>query len=167
MRSSINFISHIKVSGEWVTEQEKIRDSIEDFYRRLYSEPFLDHTEIKAVDFDCILEEHREWLERPFMKEEVKMTLNSMEDDKASEPDGFPIKFLKVCWEVIGREAFAALEAFQAHDQWCRSLNATFITLVPKKEGAAVIKDYRPISLVGCLYKLLAKTLAVCLKVII
>ena len=40
------------------------------------------------------------------------------------------------------------------------SLNATFIALIPKKADAQNIKDYRPISLVGCIYKLLSKVLA-------
>lgn len=60
----------------------------------------------------------------------------------------------------------ATLETFHSKDQWYKSLSATFITLIPKKEGAAEIKDFRPISLVGCLYKLLSKTLVVRLKTI-
>ena len=48
------------------------------------------------------------------------------------------------------------------HDQgrFAKSLNATFFVLVPKKEGAKDLRDFRPISLVGSLYKLLAKVLA-------
>ena len=45
-----------------------------------------------------------------------------------------------------------------------KSMNATFIVLVPKKGGAEDLKDYRPISLVGGLYKWLAKVLANRLK---
>ena len=41
-----------------------------------------------------------------------------------------------------------------------KSLNATFLCLVPKKVNAINIKDFRPISLVGSLYKLLAKVSA-------
>ncbi|XP_075675064.1 uncharacterized protein LOC142644308 [Castanea sativa] len=41
-----------------------------------------------------------------------------------------------------------------------RFLNATFLCLIPKKINAINIKDFRPISLVGNLCKLLAKVLA-------
>ena len=41
-----------------------------------------------------------------------------------------------------------------------KSLNATFLSLIPKKANAINIKDFRPISLVGSLYKLLSKVLA-------
>ena len=39
-------------------------------------------------------------------------------------------------------------------------MNAIFLVLVPKKGGAKDLKDFRSISLVGSLYKLLAKMLA-------
>ena len=45
-----------------------------------------------------------------------------------------------------------------------KSLNATFIALDPKKNGASNIRDFRHISLVGSVYKILAKVLANCLK---
>ena len=41
-----------------------------------------------------------------------------------------------------------------------KSLNATFLCLIPKKLSAVNIRDFRPISLVGSLYKLLSKVLA-------
>ena len=40
------------------------------------------------------------------------------------------------------------------------SLNATFVTLIPKKQNAVNIRDFRPISLIGSVYKILAKVLA-------
>ena len=38
-----------------------------------------------------------------------------------------------------------------------KNLNITFLVLIPKKGGVEDLKDFRPISLVGALYKLLAK----------
>ncbi|RVW33931.1 Transposon TX1 uncharacterized 149 kDa protein [Vitis vinifera] len=56
-------------------------------------------------------------------------------------------------------EIFRALQ-FHENGSFVRRLNATFLMLIPKKGGAEDLKDFRPISLVGGLYKWLAKVLA-------
>ena len=47
------------------------------------------------------------------------------------------------------------------------SMNASFLTLIPKKCNAVNIKDFHPISLVGSVYKLLSKVLASRLRVVL
>ena len=41
-----------------------------------------------------------------------------------------------------------------------KSLNTAFLALIPKKANAMEIKDFRPISLVGGVYKIILKVLA-------
>jgi hypothetical protein len=49
-----------------------------------------------------------------------------------------------------------------------RVSNATFLALIPKKKSVAVeVKDFRPISLVGGVYKILAKLLANRLRLVL
>ena len=62
------------------------------------------------------------------------------------------------------RDVIAVFEEFYQHSKFEKSLNATFIALIPKKNGASNIHDFRPISLVGSVYKILAKVLANRLK---
>jgi hypothetical protein len=45
-----------------------------------------------------------------------------------------------------------------------KSLNATFIALIPKKPRVVDVKDFRPISLVSGVYKIITKVLANKLK---
>ncbi|WJZ96350.1 hypothetical protein VitviT2T_015043 [Vitis vinifera] len=56
---------------------------------------------------------------------------------------------------------------FHEQNSFIRSLNHTFLVLIPKKWGTEELGDYRPISLLGGLYKLFAKVLANRLKKII
>lgn len=52
------------------------------------------------------------------------------------------------------------LGEFHETSLWCCSPSASFISLIPKKEGVRKIKDYRLKNLVGSFYKLLAKVLS-------
>ena len=61
-------------------------------------------------------------------------------------------------------DVLAVFEEFYHHSKFEKSLNATFIALSPKKNDASNIRDFRPISLVGRLYKILSKVLANSLK---
>lgn len=59
------------------------------------------------------------------------------------------------------------LNHFHQECQMVSSCNATFIALIPKKKGAIELRDYRPISLIGSVYKIVAKLLAERLKKVI
>jgi len=64
----------------------------------------------------------------------------------------------------VESDVLVVFDEFYQYSKFEKSLNATFITLIPKKNGASNILDFRPISLVGSVYKILAKVLANCLK---
>ena len=115
---------------------------------------------MEGLEFDQIGESERGWLERRFEKDEILSVVRDMEGDKAPSPDGFSIAFFHHCWRVVERDVLAVFEEFHQHYKFEKYLNATFITLIPKKNGASNICDFRPISLVESLYKMLAKVLA-------
>ncbi|RVX18473.1 putative ribonuclease H protein [Vitis vinifera] len=105
-----------------------------------------------------------EGLEIPFVEEEVLAALTDLGKDKAPGPDGFTMAFWLYGWDVVKFEIMGFFREFHERGRFVKSLNATFLVLVPKKGGAEDLKDFRPISLVGSLYKLLAKVLANRLK---
>lgn len=49
---------------------------------------------------------------------------------------------------------------FHEHERFVKSLNATFITLIPKKLGQLEARDFKLVSLIGSGYKILAKVIA-------
>ena len=59
------------------------------------------------------------------------------------------------------------LREFYEYGKFVKSLNANFLVLIPKKAGPKDLRDFRPISLLGSLYKWLAKVLANRLKKVV
>lgn len=55
------------------------------------------------------------------------------------------------------------------YDNWviCKGLNATFFVLLPKKNEATSLSNFRLISLVSNLYKIIAKVFSIRLRVVI
>ena len=58
---------------------------------------------------------------------------------------------------MIKEDLMAVFCEFHSKASFQDSLNASFIALIPKKVGVVDLKDFRPISLVGVVYKLIAK----------
>jgi hypothetical protein len=68
--------------------------------------------------------------------------------------------FFQACWDVLRMDIMKVFSDFHARGKFEKSLNASFITLIPKIPGAIDLKDFHPISLVGGIYKIIAKILA-------
>ena len=65
------------------------------------------------------------------------------------------------------KDVLAVFDEFFQYCKFEKSLNATFFALIPKKNDAFNIRDFWPISLVGSAYKILAKVLANCLRMVL
>lgn len=59
------------------------------------------------------------------------------------------------------------MNEFHARSKLSNWIGASFIALILKKVGAYYIKDFRPISLISCIYKILAKVLAPKIKIVL
>ena len=105
-----------------------------------------------------------EALKLPFTEEEIHFALMEMNGDKVPSPDGFTMAFWQACWDFVKEEIVDLFKKFYDQRSFAKSLNTTFLVLIPKKCGVEDLGDFRPISLLGGLYKLLAKVLANRLK---
>jgi hypothetical protein len=104
------------------------------------------------------------WMEREFEEDEIRGVIWIFKGDKAPGPNGFTMAFFQQCWEVLKADIIAVLIEFHNNGNFEKSLNATFVSLIPKKAGAVEIKDFRPISLIGGMYKIISKVLTNRLK---
>lgn len=105
-------------------------------------------------------------MERPFSEQEVIDGLKGMKVDSVPGLDEFSAKFYLEFWDTIGDDVMCVMNEFHASGSLCRSLNSSFITLIPKSRDPLEIRDYRPISLLNSLYKHLVKVLATRMELI-
>ncbi|KAI0491496.1 hypothetical protein KFK09_025756 [Dendrobium nobile] len=103
----------------------------------------------------------------PLSLEEVKKAVFDGNENTAPGPDGFTYAFYRKSWHVIGLQVYNAVNNFITKGSLPRGVKATAIALIPKCSHAANINDYRPISLCNVLYKIVAKTLANRMKVVL
>jgi hypothetical protein len=89
-----------------------------------------------------------------------------MNGDKASGPDGFSMAFFQACWDVLRMDIMKVFSEFHVGGLFEESLNASFTALIPKIPSALDLKDFRPINLVGGIYKIIATVLANKLKMV-
>lgn len=67
---------------------------------------------------------------------------------------------IKRFWETIGDDVCRMVSDFHSNASLAKGSNASFLVLIPKKDNPIGLNDYRPISLVGCIYKIIAKLMA-------
>lgn len=159
-----NHVGILRINGVLSSDTVAIKDHIVNYYDSLYTEqtswrPRVDGISFSSIDVDVCL-----WLERGFEEQEVWEVVREMNGDKAPGPDGFSMAFFQHCWGFLKKDIMAVFSEFHNSRQFERSLNATFISLIPKNADALEVKDFRPISLVGGVYKIISKVLANRLK---
>jgi hypothetical protein len=106
-------------------------------------------------------------LTKPFSEAEVKAAVGDCDSFKSPGPDGINFGFIKDFWAELKGDIMRFISEFHRNGKLTRGLNATFIALIPKVDSPQRLNDFRPISLVGSLYKILAKVLANRLRLVI
>ncbi|RVW76305.1 ATP-dependent DNA helicase Q-like 4A [Vitis vinifera] len=144
----------VESEGCWHSEENNLKNSVVGAFQKLYSEEKGWLPCIDELSFMGLVSSEAEGLEIPFTEEDVFAALLDLGKDKALGPDGFTMAFWFFCWDVMKVEIMGFFREFHERGRFVKSLNATFLVLVPKKEGAEDLKEFRPISLVGSLYKL-------------
>nr|GEX94408.1 transposon TX1 uncharacterized [Tanacetum cinerariifolium] len=101
----------------------------------------------------CFMESH-------MSVEEIKEAVVGCANSKAPGSDGFNFKFIKTFWDIIKFEFLECIKFFETSVRLTNGCNPSFIALIPKRKDPLGFGDYRPISLIGCVYKVISKILA-------
>lgn len=157
--------------GAKVSTREKIGSELNLYFQSLLSEPNQDRTQdinkiISAIP-PLITEEQKSLPLREFIEQEIEDVVFTMASDKAPGPDGFTIEFFKACWHIIKAYLFNLIKNFHRTKRVLSTINATFLTLIPKSHHADSLEKFRPIVLCNVIYKIPSKLVTNRLKPIL
>ncbi|GJR55734.1 RNA-directed DNA polymerase, eukaryota [Tanacetum coccineum] len=158
-RSQLN-IRGIMVDGKWTEKPNNVKLEFLHHFRNRFEKPtdnrvYIDMNFPKSITID----QHMD-LECAVSKEELKRAVWECGTDKSPGPDGFSFGFYRQFWLSFENDVFAAVSHFFTFKDIPNGCNSCFIALIPKVPDANMVKDFRPISLIGSIYKIIAKILA-------
>ncbi|GKD99776.1 putative RNA-directed DNA polymerase, eukaryota, partial [Tanacetum coccineum] len=155
------------VNGLWCEDPNLIKAKVFRHYKTLFSErasirPIFccDRVEKISVD-DAGL------VEKEFTEEEILEAVRGCGGDKAPGPDGFNFKYIRKFWDILKTDLVSAIKWFGDNMEISRGCNSSFVTIIPKVTDPIGLGDFRPISLIGCYYKIIAKVLAERIKKVV
>jgi len=97
-------------------------------------------------------------------EEEVKEAIWQCEGSKNPGPDGFNFNYIKFNWDTLKQDIVEAMLCFQETGCFLKGCNTSSITVVPKVRDLTSLEQYRLISLMGALYKIVTKVLSCRIK---
>ena len=130
-----NCLKKIKINGLWLSEEQEIKRGVVRAYQNLLSDLGGWHLSLNGLEFDRIRVEEAADLE-VFSVEEVYSTLSELKGDKTPGPNEFTLAFWQFCWDFVKDELMGFFKKIYERGRFVRSLNTTFLVLVPKKGEA-------------------------------
>jgi hypothetical protein len=143
-----------------IVGDDNLKVFITEYYKKLFGAPDENSftlMEDRNDDIPQLSVQENELLSQIFTEDEVFNAINQMEHNKSPGPDGFPTEFYQRFWNVIKGDLMAMFGHFQNGGFPLFKLNFGIITLLPKKENAVQIQQYRPICLLNVSFKIFTK----------
>lgn len=154
--------------GTTSSNQQKIMGAQFSFYRKLFKSNsnikfnLINNTNRK------ITEQQRKELDKDLSLSELSLAVKEMPNNKTPGLDGLTIEVYKVFWERLGPIYFEAICKAKQRGSLHTDAKRGLITLLPKKDKDLIeLTNWRPITLLTCDYKIIAKALAKRLQVVL
>ena len=168
MRRHRNKIKSIKNNlGEWITEDEEVKNFILAGYREIYDTSHsFSVRDSDIINFSCsfLSDEEKELLEKPATEEEIKRGLWALKPFKVPGAEGLHARFFQFFWaDVKNLVCKEIMDIFQTR-AIPEYLNETLIWLIPKCQSPESLCNYHPISLCNSIYKVVSKIIVARLR---
>ena len=173
-REAQSTIPAIRTEGGAVTREPT---EINKIFREFYAMHYLSETQVDQQEMHAFLAslalptlsvDQVDLLDAPITREEIVDVIRGLPSSKAPGPDGFTADFFKVYAEELSPLLLQMYSEALDKGSLPPTLSEALISVILKKDKDPLdCRSYRPISLIGCDSKILAKILAVRLDKVI
>ncbi|GKC58912.1 RNA-directed DNA polymerase, eukaryota [Tanacetum coccineum] len=153
-------IRGVFVDGNWITDPGVVKDAFKDHFAARFKQPLHDRLKLNILFTNRLSTEQAVDMDRSVSRDEIRNAVWNCGEDKSSGPDGFSFEFFRRYWRFAGPDFCSAVEGFFDNGKFLKGCNSSFIALIPKVPDVKFVTDFRPISLIGCVYKVVTKILA-------
>lgn len=154
-------------NGATMESVEEVKREVFHHFANKFMEEVPCRPELEGAIFKSLSSIERDYIESIFVEEEGNEAIWNCDGSKSLGPDDYSILFEKKCWTFIKNDIMSCFGDFHLEVVLSKLVTSTFLTLIPEKDNPLDLDDYRPICLVGCIYKIILKVLAGRLKKVI
>jgi len=164
-------------------EPEMRNNHIHSYYRDLYRKPnrvpVPNMVEVGSLSIEEFLgeaanhpevlksklnENEKNFLDRPLSIDELDFSVKKVKKNSAPGGDGISNRFILKNWNLLRVPLFKYATTCFEKGTLTNNFRSANVRLIPKKGDCTKIKNWRPISLLNCFYKIISRALAERLK---
>ena len=171
-RQAMNHIHFLlSETGDRVESQAGVQKLCVDYFSDLLGAPvspqMFEQSDLNILfDFKCSPEQISGF-QKEFTAADVREAFFSLPKNKTGGPDGYSAEFFTSTWSIIGPEITEVVLEFFQSGRLLKQWNTENLVLIPKKTNASLPSDFRSISCLNTVYKVISKLLASRLKEIL
>ena len=155
-----NKITQIKSSNnKWISDHQDIEYHFLEHYKSLFSDPQpLSMEEIQNqilnIPIPTLTPQQINMLDQPIQVDEISLAVNQLGPLKTPGPDRVLAAFYQKYWNIVKLDIINIVKAFFHLGFLLKSLNHTFITLIPKPNTPELVFQFDKLFFVMSLTKL-------------
>nr|GFA40824.1 RNA-directed DNA polymerase, eukaryota, reverse transcriptase zinc-binding domain protein [Tanacetum cinerariifolium] len=143
---------------DW-TDPEVVKVAFKDHFANHFNQPGQGRFKLNFLFPNRLSNDQVVDLDRCISYDEIRGAVWNYVVNKSPGSDGFTFEFFKRYWSFIGPDFCSAIDCFLESGNFPMGSNASFIALIPEVTDAKSVTNFKPISLIRCVYKVVTKIL--------
>ena len=157
--------------GKIITDQFDILNETKRFYEELYASKDSQLKDIdlfelfRNTDIKRLNKDESDSLEGSITYREASLILKAMSNNRSPGSDGFTAEFFKIFWKKLGHFVVRSINYGFSKGELSITQREGIITCIPNdNKPRHFVKNFRPISLLNCVYKIASGVIAARIK---